>query len=335
MSSKLTLVPARGAALVRSNQKDQFYVGNLYRLLSELLQKVLRPRVWLSWQREMRLCAELAYFSVTSLLNRQTLGEDYCNIVQTAPRANTFQKYTAPGFFRRLHFVLLQVLFPYLLEKLLTYLSRCVDSENCDSSERLPPLIRRLSSGQRQTLSKLLNVLSTVVSIVSQAHMAVFYWKGSHYHLAKRVAGVHYVEIERIGVSESSGSQPYEMLGLLLSTQITLQLVNYCIALIDQLTPTQHAPLQVVGEDTAPAHTWKNSETVPARAPESDKDESSVIGLKCSLCLDYVINAAALACGHIFCWDCISPWCHQHSECPVCRTSMQPRHVIKLQHFAV
>lgn len=335
MSSKLTLVPARGAALVRSNQKDQYYAGHLYRLLSELLQKVLRPRVWLTWQREMRLCAELVYFSVTSLLNRQSLGEDYCNIIQTAPQADAFQKYTAPGFFRRVHFVLLQVLLPYLLEKLLAYLSRCVDPENCANSERLPPLIRKLSSAQRQTLTKLLNVFSTVVSIVSQVHMAMFYWKGSHYHLAKRVAAVHYVEIEQAGVSETSGSQPYEMLALLMSTQLTLQLVYYCLTLIDRFVSTPRATVQAVGEGTSSAHAEKNSETVSARVSESAEDESSVTGLKCSLCLDNVINAAALTCGHIFCWDCITPWCHQHSECPVCRTSVQPRQVIRLQHFAV
>lgn len=334
-SSKLTLVPAQGAALVRSNQKDQYYAGHLYRLLSELLQKILRPRTWLTWQREIRLCGELVYFSVTSLLSRQTLGEEYCNIVQTSTRTDAYQKYTTPGIFRRVHFILLQVLLPYMLEKLLTFLSRCMDPESHTNSESLPQLIRMLSCGQEHTLAKLLNMLSTVVNIVSQVHMATFYWTGSHYHLAKRVAGVHYVEIDQIGVREAGRSQPYELLGLLVSAQLTLQLAYYCLTLIDRLTPTQHTPLQAVAEDTSTARAEKNSETVSARASESAEEASVVTEMKCSLCLDSVRNAAALTCGHIFCWDCIIPWCNQHSECPVCRTCVQPRQVIGLQHFAV
>lgn len=331
----LTLVPARGAALVRSNQKDQYYAGYLYKMVSELLQKVLRPRTWLTWQREMRLCGELVYFSVTSLLNRQTLGEEYCKIVQTSPRADTFQKYTTPGIFRRMCFILLQVFAPYVLERLLAYLSRCVDPESCTNDESLPWLIRMLSCGQRQTLAKLLNMLSVLVNIAWQFHMATFYWTGSHYHLAKRVAGVHYVEIEQIGARDAIRNQPYEMLGLLMSTQLTLQLAYYCLTLIDRLTPAQHTPVQAVAEDTATTHTEKNSEAMSARGTESAEQEPMATELKCSLCLDSVRNAAALTCGHIFCWDCIVPWCSKHSECPVCRSCVQPRHVIKLQHFTV
>lgn len=332
----LTLVPAQGAALVRSNQKDQYYAGYLYKMVSELLQKILRPRAWLMWQREMRLCGELVYFSVTSLLSRQTLGEEYCNIVQTSPRASAFEKYTAPGTFRRVHFILLQVLLPYVLQRLLAYLSQCVTPQSCTNSKRLPQLIRWLSSGQQQALAKLLNMLSMVVDIASQVHMAMFYWTGSHYHLAKRVSGVHYVEIERIGTREESKSQPYKMLGLLMSTQLTLQLAYYSLALIDRLTSMRHIPLHDVPADTDTAHAEENRESMAARASELSEQESSVdTKLKCSLCLDSVRNASALTCGHIFCWDCIVPWCSQHSECPVCRSCMQPRQVIRLQQFAL
>ena len=325
----LKLVVADAPSLVRSNQKDQYYTSYLYKLLSDACRSLFRSKTWLLWQREMRLLAECAYFGVTTLLNRQTLGEEYSNIVQVGEKMDEFQRYRVPSFVRRLAFVYFHLVCPYILEKLLRRLSTWVDSLDITRT-RAPVFLKKLSRAQRQRFSKVLNFFSFAVSLASQLHMASFYYVGSYYHMAKRLTGIGYVQIERDDTF-GNRSQPYRVLGLLVSIQIVLQLVSYISGMLETES-TKVSPSSTQGVNAEKMASSSKDECVLSGANRLD---CTTLDMKCLLCLDYIINPAAMTCGHIFCWDCIMSRCVTSQECPVCRSHTEPQHIVLLQNFAV
>lgn len=74
--------PAGVAEVLRSAQKDDAYAGQLARDLSDLFLGVVGPRAWIQWQPWIESSGHFLYHSLTTMFNYQTLGEEYCGIVQ-------------------------------------------------------------------------------------------------------------------------------------------------------------------------------------------------------------------------------------------------------------
>ena len=79
--------------------------------------------------------------------------------------------------------ILLQVAAPYALDKLLSHWER--------ELQQNPSLA--LTTEGRVRLLQIVRGVRHVLTLLHRCHLAAFYLRGAFYHVAKRVAGVHYV----------------------------------------------------------------------------------------------------------------------------------------------
>ena len=294
--ARLHVVPAGAPELVRSNQKDIYYVSNTSHLVSEIAMGLVSPASWIRYQNELQLVAELIYFSFTTIYGNQTLGEEYCSSVLVGQNK---LPYVAASLFRRLIGILLQVGGAYALRKWRLWLNTRVGARDL-------PL--NLTENAYQILAKVTALSETVVNLLSQFHLALFYTHGAFYHIAKRLSGLRYVTI-KYGVPQNMAqSSPYKYLGWIMTLQVVVKIIDR----IQQLKRKD----------------WNSNSSKFSQ--ESGNNSS----LQCMLCLNTCKSETSTPCGHIFCWECIVEWSREKEECPICRSSTLPRQLVHLQNFS-
>lgn len=169
----MKLFPAGAPVLVRCNQKDRFYTDHITTLLSETSRQLLPLHLWLKWQRELQLVAELSYFAITTVLGNQTLGEEYCNVIQVGPQAAD-GRYVVAGLLRRSFPIILQTVGVYALEKTLEVIYKKIRDRNLGSLQ--------LTERGYDLLEKIVGGLEDTVSGIARLHLALFYIHGLFYH---------------------------------------------------------------------------------------------------------------------------------------------------------
>lgn len=192
--------------IVRAHQKDLYYLAQLTERIEDVARTWLGARWLQGWNKELQHGSRLAYFGLTTLLGAQTLGEEYCDIMQYRAKSRK-----PPSRARRLALVVLHVLFPYLAARLYakarrSLLARLQSSETeeaeleslfASSEKPLPP--RRATWAER-ALDRLAAVAKELPSFetltedyLRSMHLAIFYLSGRYYSLSKRATGIRFV----------------------------------------------------------------------------------------------------------------------------------------------
>ncbi|KAI5465993.1 Pex12 amino terminal region-domain-containing protein [Mariannaea sp. PMI_226] len=342
--------------IIRSHQKDAYFTGRLTQDVSDLFRRLRGARATHASAPELRVVATLLYYALTTLPGNRTLGEEYCDLVQIDTTGGRLQ---LPAFDRRAAYVAGSILLPYLASRVLPGLRA-----------RLRRMIeRRIESLQKQDKAnsreaRVWSYISRHLTPVTSAApfqaviLAMFYFSGTYYELAKRLLSFRYVFTRT--VADSPDRAGYELLGVLLVVQLAVQgYMHIRDNLIEAATPRERNSFSSTDVSLDHEGSYNNNNdlllssghgsharidlaasthTPVATVPRFQLVDDKVMGFikgsqqrKCTLCLDEMKDPAATQCGHVFCWECIGDWVREKPECPLCRREAMAQHILPLR----
>ncbi|KAI0700439.1 Pex12 amino terminal region-domain-containing protein [Cytidiella melzeri] len=300
---------AQQAQIIRSNQRDIFHVSSIREQTESVLRAWFGTR-WLSrWDKEIGLLVQLTYYGLTVGQATQTLGEEYTGIWLHSTRTDS-----VPSDTLRVALILLPTIPSYVLSKW---------------GSSLPP-------GSK--LSTMLRKFPPTLEVLSEINLAIFYLRGTYYHLAKRLLGTRYVA--SIPPNPNSRPPSYSGLGVLLCIRLLYRLLMFVRSLRagdDARSPNEKRLAEDSHEtfvDDRPISSMlglydpDEQPAVPA-----EEDELTILDVtqipssirasrNCTLCLEERTASCATECGHMFCWSCIVGWGREKAECPLCRQAL-------------
>ncbi|KAI8052049.1 Pex12 amino terminal region-domain-containing protein [Syncephalis plumigaleata] len=285
--------------IIRANQKDLYYRTQLQEEIDYVFRESLGTRRFLRYKAEICTLSDTLYYLLTTIFGSQTLGEEYCDLLQVDTKRSIY-----PGPMKRFLSILLQVCFPYVITKgmdrfrqrILATEQRLIMSEG--GVVLIQYYIHRRSSRDEQWVQKNKQWLERFgwlwKAVLHPSHLAIFYFAGAYYHLSKRLTGIRYIFTRQLLPNEEP--MGYEFIGVLMVIQFA---VRGLMALRRHLATRNAVELA------------KDQEVEVA--PSTDKMSFLSSGMK-----DSTITTAT-PCGHMFCWLCICQWCQTKPECPLCR----------------
>eukprot|EP00188_Purpureofilum_apyrenoidigerum_P003189 Plantae.Rhodophyta-Purpureofilum_apyrenoidigerum.ctg32680.p1 GENE.Plantae.Rhodophyta-Purpureofilum_apyrenoidigerum.ctg32680~~Plantae.Rhodophyta-Purpureofilum_apyrenoidigerum.ctg32680.p1 ORF type:complete len:297 (+),score=38.35 Plantae.Rhodophyta-Purpureofilum_apyrenoidigerum.ctg32680:42-932(+) len=289
---------ASGADVLRAAQKDREYVAELTKAMEEMMKSVLPPRVLTHRLLQgTRAISTLLYYTGTTLVGRQTLGEEYCDLFEVDARVEG--RY-APSFWSRL-------VMSFAHAAGLNFVRAVVQALT-----RIYGLLVRDEP------------LNAFIGWLERVHLALFYLSSRYYELPKRLGAIRFLRVAAVKRLHPR----YYLLGVLLSVQVTVSALLYVHKRIAMAASKRQLPASRKSIFEKISTTEEEAEG--ADTEQESSDNSAKI---CSLCLSRLKDPALTECGHVFCWSCVAEWLASEDLCPLCRQGIELRGLLCLYQY--
>lgn len=227
-----------------------------------------------------------------------------------------------PKLLSRLGFVLSYALIPYFTTKIIKKIK--VKYEN--SQKDVPFLI--------QFFSDYKNLLDVIMNL----HVALFYFNGQFYSISKRIFGLRYALGHNKDLLQLRKFGNYSILGIIILVQFFVKGLLKLKAYNDDLIKQKKSKTVTATDNES----WSHINSIDQLKEIEFQDTIDLANPKvlpyipadsrdCMFCVSPMENPTAALCGHIFCWQCITDWLRENTECPLCRQQCLEQNLLPLK----
>ena len=256
---------------------------------------------------QLQLVSRLLYYSLTTLLNRQTIGQECYNLIIYNARAN---RALSPR--RRLLLVALRSISLVRLVEL-AFRSR---------------LRGRLQSNRRSSSSDMCTLVKVILFYANEAcKVAYLLDNTSYFDLIDWLVGVKFLSVVSRKIDRKR-LDFYKMLGILRLVMLVMHVgeqVRSVYASEQRRRERQHL------------RSKSDTRTDELRDAMNDYHPATTASIKCLICLDGVRDPTVISsCGHLFCWHCIQRHASSSAAkptCPSCRLEFSANRLVYLHNY--